>query len=210
MRAIVLFASSALALLTPPPTALSENLALAGSLANDRAANISTRGVPSCLPGPYGVGVNAHSCKNAMGKIPRTTVQTVYGTRGSPRIGIIIPIRYQSDDGRCAITLRLRNIDGAGRDVARSIDVADAAREVIDLCVAPPNLKFGGSSNGFSTLVPSHTYLSNHRCRLYPIGDPSYAMAFIPKPVELRLRHCVVVILTVNREKVTTRISQSP
>lgn len=204
MRAIVLFASSALALLIPPPIALSENLALAGSLGNDRAANSSRLGGAKCLPAIYGANVNSQSCINALGKIPRTTAQSVYGTRGSAGTGIVIPIRYQSDDGGCAITLRVRSSDASGRDVARSIDIADAASDVIDRCVVPPNRKYGGSANGFSA------YLPNHRCRLYPIGDSSCAAALIPKPIERSFCHCVGSILTVNREKVSTINSQSP
>jgi len=165
MRAIILFASCALALLIPQPVLLSENLTLTSSLASDRAANISTRGATTCLPDIYGVGLDAQSCVNAMGKIPRTVLPNVYGTRGFPGIGIMIPIRYQSDDGRCAITLRLRNRDSAGRDVTRSIDVADAAKDVIDRCTVTRNVMSGGSTNGFSTSVPSDTHLFKHRCR---------------------------------------------
>jgi len=171
MRAIILFAPYTLALLIPPPTLLSENLTLTSSLANDRADNVSTRGATTCLPHIYGVGLNARSCINAMGKIPRTVAPNVYGTRGFPGIGIMIPIRYHSDDGLCAITLRLRNRDSAGRDVTRSIDVADAAQDVVNRCTVPRKVKSGGSTNGFSTLVPSNTYLLKHRCRPYFIGD---------------------------------------
>lgn len=171
MRAIILFAPYALALLIPPPTLLSENMTLTSSLANDRAANISTRGATTCLPDIYGVGLNSQSCINAMGKIPRTVLPNVYGTRGFPGIDIMIPIRYQSDDGRCAITLRLRNRDSAGRDVTRSIDVADAAKDVIDRCTVTRKVMSGGSTNGFSTFVPSDTYLFKHRCRACFIGD---------------------------------------
>jgi len=166
-----LFAPYALALLIPPPTLLSENMTLTSSLANDRAANISTRGATTCLPDIYGVGLNSQSCINAMGKIPRTVLPNVYGTRGFPGIDIMIPIRYQSDDGRCAITLRLRNRDSAGRDVTRSIDVADAAKDVIDRCTVTRKVMSGGSTNGFSTFVPSDTYLFKHRCRACFIGD---------------------------------------
>lgn len=151
MRVIILFASSAVALLIPPPIVLSENLTVASSAADDRAANISVYDTTKCLPKFYGVDLNVQSCMSAVEKIPRTIDQSVYGTRGFPGISIMIPMRYQSDDSLCAITLRLRNRDGTGRDVTRSIDVADAAQAVIKKCAVPSRSKSGGSAHGFST-----------------------------------------------------------
>lgn len=170
MRVLLFFASSALALLLPPPISLSENLTLASSLANGPGANISTRGAISCLPALNGFDLKAQSCINAMRKIPRTTSSDVYGTRGVPATDVTIPIRYQSDDGRCVITLRLRKRDGTGQDVTRSVDVADAAGDIIDRCIIPRNLNYGGSAIGFSTFVPSDTYLDNYCCGVYSNG----------------------------------------
>ena len=104
-----------------------------------------------CLGAVYGVDLNPDSCINAWEKMPRTLIPITYGSRNQ-HLSISFPIRYQSDDGLCVIDLRAKHGDAAARgDVARSIDICDAARLVIDKCMRNPRrTASGGSTWGFS------------------------------------------------------------
>ena len=60
-----------------------------------------------------------------------------------------IPLRYQSDDGWCAVELRARvRATTVRADVATAVEVSDAAERVIEECVVRTSA--GGSVTGFS------------------------------------------------------------
>ena len=105
-----------------------------------------------CRPNFYGVNVPVSSCLNAWAKIPRTGAEIVFGSRGQRGIDVSIPLRYQSDDGGCAVELRARVRGTAVRaDVATAVEVSDAVERVIEECVVRAST--GGSTRGFSRFL---------------------------------------------------------
>ena len=142
---------SALILITAC-SALSNNVAINNST-NRILPNLPSPDHISCLPRNYGVNPNRESCWNAWDKIPRTTSEEMYTSRSratSPSISI--PIRFQSDDGRCVIDIRAKRRDTVVlEDITRGIDVSDAAGGIIVKCMQE-HVRFtsGGSIYGFS------------------------------------------------------------
>lgn len=107
----------------------------------------------SCLPRVYGVNPKKASCVNAWEKIPRTITEDMYTSRSrATTVSITIPIRYQSDDGRCVIDVRAKRRDTVVTgDLSRGIDISDAAGSIIDKCMQPQSrFTSGGSIYGFS------------------------------------------------------------
>ena len=103
----------------------------------------------------YGRDLRFASCENAWSKIPRDNEVHLYGLRSDIAAGahldVGLPIRYLSDDGRCAIDIRARDRAESelfNGDSAKNIEVSDAARMVLDQCV--PKRGVGGSISGFS------------------------------------------------------------
>ena len=73
---------------------------------------------------------------------------------------IVVPIRYLSDDGLCAIDIRPRERDTIPDpgDIARSVDISDVAHAIIEACVVKSAR--GGISSGFSKRFLSSLYVS--------------------------------------------------
>lgn len=128
-------------------------LIINSTLPNDSISNsiLNVTGVEQtkCLPQHYGLELSLGSCRNAQRKIPRTTTAYPYSTRGQAGAGIVIPLRYQSDDGLCVVDVKGRRRDRAVTDVARSLDISDAAEEIIKRCVDGMQMNSGGSTYGF-------------------------------------------------------------
>ena len=151
MRWAIFFVCPALALIVPPSVIIASNLTLDGSSASTSAKNLSAPSPTSCNSAFYGSDPNLESCVDAAAKISRTTSSTIYGTRGQYGIESSLPIRYQSDDGFCVIELRPRKKGSSVRgDVARGVDIYDAAQHVIQKCMINSRYKSGGSTWGFS------------------------------------------------------------
>ena len=111
-----------------------------------------------CRPNFYGVNVPVSSCLNAWAKIPRTSAEIVFGSRGQRDIGVSIPLRYQSDDGWCVVELRARvRATTVRADVATAVEVSDAVDRVIEECVVRSST--GGSTTGFSRFFPLAVFL---------------------------------------------------
>ena len=141
---LLLIVPSILSLLIGPPTTLNST---------NETTNLLIPGVASCIDGTYGIDLNLNSCINAWVKMPRTLTPAAYGTR-SQHLALSFPIRYQSDDGLCVIDLRARHGDAAARgDVARSLDISEAARLIIESCMNPQRRTSGGSLYGFSMSI---------------------------------------------------------
>lgn len=155
MRRLFFLIPFTLSFLLPPPSLLSTNLTVASNASVYSAANVLTYKGTKCLPQIYGFSPNLQSCLNALGKMPRTTSANEYGTRSMHRgqhdSKIPVPIRYQSDDGLCAIDLRPKIRDRTISDVARSIDIVEAAEEIIGRCLKRQGDRSGGMTWGFST-----------------------------------------------------------
>ena len=137
-----------------------------GDLSDADTTNLSDPDRVFCAPRFYGADLRAESCINAWGKMPRTTAQIWYGTLGQ-RADVRIPIRYQSDDGLCVIDLRPRIRDASVRgDGARSIDVSNSAKHILDTCIRFKAQNSGGSVYGFSMLCaptsPCRYFLALH------------------------------------------------
>lgn len=123
------------------------NSSSASNRNNASATSLLATGRVSCLRRIYGYDLNYESCHKAWKKIPRSYISNTYGTRGQD-VEMRVPIRYQSDDGRCVIDIRPTRTSAAVRgDVVRGVDMSNAAIDVLDRCVTK---KEGGSVNGFS------------------------------------------------------------
>lgn len=112
----------------------------------------------------YGLDLKVSSCTNAWNKMPRDNERSTYGLRTADTTGAAgahvdtkLPVRYLSDDGHCTIDIRgRRNSDKDLRagDSATNVEVSEAAKSVIRLCVLPELM--GGYSVDFSSrYVPS-------------------------------------------------------
>lgn len=147
----LVFVPSILGVLIAPSTNLIANQIPAVSSSNNDTASLQTPGAAFCLQSVYGIDVSLDSCINAWVKMPRSLAPTTYGIRGQD-LEAPLPIRYQSDDGLCVIDLRARRGDGAARgDIARGVDISNAARLIIENCMEnPQRRKVGGSIYGFS------------------------------------------------------------
>lgn len=133
-------------------------------------------GKVSCSTRYYGKDLDYESCMNAWRKIPRSPAQDSYGTRGQ-RVQIRLPIRYQSSDGRCVIDIRPARLGAAIKlDLARGVDISDAARNLMQTCVIK---KQGGSVRDFSQYkllaLTISKYESKASCNLSPLRIPSVA-----------------------------------
>lgn len=143
MRGMIVSVTSVAALLLLSSVVFSQNVTIAPSLIAE--------GKVLCNPDVYGLDPQESSCLNAWSKIPRTASETVYGQRGLPGVEVVIPVRYQSDDGLCVVELRPRQQRRTVRgDVTTGIEISDAVRRVIDGCVASPKFRSGGITSDFS------------------------------------------------------------
>ena len=123
------------------------------NLINSTLLNVSLA-EPFCRP-TYGSDVNLASCTNAWRHIPRDSEPQLYGLRteiaAGAHIDVGLPLRYLSDDGLCAIDIRARydnDPDLMIADLAKNIEVSQAAKVVLDRCVR--GRRVGGSISDFS------------------------------------------------------------
>ena len=112
-------------------------------------------GVPTCSKVRYGGSLRPLSCKNALDKIERSSVPKRYGLRSSPAkdsFDYLVPERYLSDDGLCAIDVAIRQMQvsqGRKWDIANGVEISDAAWAVMRQCGMYGD---GGSVDRFSKL----------------------------------------------------------
>ena len=146
------YSFSALILITACSALLTRNVAI-NNFTDRILPNLPNPDHISCLPRVYGVNPNKESCINAWEKIPRTTSEEMYTSRTrATSASISIPIRFQSDDGRCVIDIRSKRRDTLViEDITRGIDISDAAGNIIVKCMQEQSrLTSGGSIYGFS------------------------------------------------------------
>ena len=103
----------------------------------------------NCIPRAYGRDLNRDSCRHAWDKIEQTDTPRTFNSRPSgrgqyPQIPIKsrLPIRYLSDDGLCAIDLRMHS--SSKRDTSTTRAIAAAADLVLRNCVE--RVGWGGNS----------------------------------------------------------------
>lgn len=119
------------------------------------------------------------SCKNALDKIGTSQLPKRYYARRpslAPDIPLMstVPIRYLSDDGICAIDLRLQG--GTTDDISSEMYVTDAAKEVIVACVRG---KAEGGRREVISLnhrmwIQVSAYEPQVDCEPQPVTAPSY------------------------------------
>ena len=145
-------ADNALSFLTSQ--AIARNLPPTVNLINSTFLNVSS-GEPYYCRSNYGVGVLSASCMNAWQQIPRDSEPRLYGLRADfaagAHVDVGLPLRYLSDDGLCAIDIRSKYDNDPElkmADLAKNIEVSQAAKVVLDRCVREQRM--GGSISGFS------------------------------------------------------------
>ena len=151
MQAIAVFSlfTSSIALSLPPSISISQNRT---TLDNAPSANLTARGKPYCSSVHYGRDLSRESCENAWVKIGQSATRRTYLIR--PRStgehvvppDIALPVRYLSDDGNCAIDVKIKS--GSTEDSASGLQIAEQAGEVLDTCLHRADI--GGSITGFS------------------------------------------------------------
>lgn len=167
---ILVFATSVLAFSIPSPTLLSGNITTAGNILDHPAGNFSASSKNiRCSSHNYGTNPSLDSCKNAWAKMPRTEGTNLYTSRSYTGTSTPLPLRWQSDDGLCVIDLRAKLKDHAIRDMARTVDISNAAQYIIDQCIMKSKTRTGGSTYGFSMLYVPVNVLS--RKTLYLLLD---------------------------------------
>ena len=136
--------------LSPPPwVSTSQNRT---TLNNAPSANLTTRSRPHCSGIYYGYDLNKESCENAWAKIDQSATSGTYHTR--PRStgehvdppDVVLPARYLSDDGVCAIDVKIK--PGSTWDVTSGLEIAAQAGKILDSCLHRADI--GGSITGFS------------------------------------------------------------
>lgn len=163
------------------PSSINLSLNSTGAIFQDnQAAAAAARNVSApviCRPKTHGVFPREASCRNAWSKIPRTAVEQVYRTRGQLPPDVVVPIRYQSDDGWCVIEVRPSTMGKAVRgDTTTGIAVSDAAKHVIDICISERPIPSGGTFSGFST-SPALVYILNRSNRIQAMKVTQYSTA---------------------------------
>ena len=135
-----LVSSHCSALLLPIASSLSSNGSSPSSHIDDMLLNSTS--LPSegirCNHQRLGRGLDKRSCWNAWDKMPRSSHQHELYPRHSGRHTEVptlskLPIRYLSDDGLCAIDVRLPV--GSKGDTTTEREIAGAARSVVFECV---------------------------------------------------------------------------
>lgn len=93
-----------------------------------------------CNPRSYGQNLNQDSCRNAWNKIEQSSIPRTFNSRPPGRgpyvqipIKSRLPIRYLSDDGLCAIDLRMQS--SSKRDTCTTSAIAAAADLILRNCV---------------------------------------------------------------------------
>ncbi|KAL8753007.1 MAG: hypothetical protein Q9199_005355, partial [Rusavskia elegans] len=95
----------------------------------------------TCSRVMYGRDLKPASCKNAWDKIERSPVRKRYGVRKTPAkesFDYLLPERYLSDDGLCAIDISIPQAQiAAGRkwDVTTGLQMSDSASAILEQCV---------------------------------------------------------------------------
>ena len=120
-------------------------------------------GQPVCIKEAYGEDIKEHSCWNAWTRIVRSKEPIRYGRRqmgASSDFDYLLPIRYLSDDGFCAIDIahqKWRADQPYGWDISDSLTISDKAKSIIERCAS---FGIGGTVSRFS------------RCKLIIVLSP--------------------------------------
>ncbi|KAM0799912.1 hypothetical protein BDR22DRAFT_853453 [Usnea florida] len=147
---VSIVASSALPSL---PTLISDSLNVPATSHPPAAINTSQQDLnisassydPECST-LYGTILNYASCQDALAKISRATLPLTFGQRGTGNWDVLLPRRYLSDDGYCAIDIKV-DLNGAQKDVSNYLQLTNAAGAILRDCVAPPRPSTGGLVN---------------------------------------------------------------
>ncbi|KAL8852668.1 MAG: hypothetical protein Q9221_002428 [Calogaya cf. arnoldii] len=159
---VLTFSYSASAIDNPPNPQLFQD-----DLHEDPPAFNLTAGGATCSRVKYGNNLQPVSCRNAWDKIERSSVRKRYGARSileRDSFDYLVPERYLSDDGLCAIDVSIpQNMIAQGRrwDVATGLQISDTARKILEQCV---RYHEGGTVNRFSKL-PDPNPENNLTCR---------------------------------------------
>ncbi|KAM0797557.1 hypothetical protein BDR22DRAFT_892189 [Usnea florida] len=111
-----------------------------------------------CNPS-YGRNLNPTSCDNALAKISEVTTPLTFGQRGTGNYDVVLPHRYLSDDGQCAIDIKV-DPNGMQHDVSNDLEITNAASAVRRDCVGS---QYGSLSVGMSRYSPSVECLNDLR-----------------------------------------------
>lgn len=139
--------TSTFALSLPPLDSISQNSNHPIDLPMTPSLNL-TAGRNHCTT-LYGKDLSPVSCENAWDKVSRSTTPQTYRTQwhGKTQLpNIVIPIRFLSDDGLCAIDIT--NTKGRVGDISTGLEISQKARQLLDDCVY--DKRRGGSITGFS------------------------------------------------------------
>ncbi|KAL9128058.1 MAG: hypothetical protein Q9175_007610 [Cornicularia normoerica] len=91
----------------------------------------------------YGRNLDRASCDNALAKISQVTASVTFGERGTGNWNVVLPRRYLSDNGQCAIDVKI-DPKGVQRDVSNYLQITNAAGAVIRNCVGTRLPNTGG------------------------------------------------------------------
>lgn len=153
---VLIFICSVSALSLPPANLISNNSLTYGSppdLRSGRPARVP--GEPYCVKSVYGTDLILPSCDNAWTKIERSTESKRYVRghfAGAQPSDFRVPLRYLSDDGRCAIDVELQKFPETGGrygwDISTGRMISDKAEALLAACVRPKRI--GGTVVKFS------------------------------------------------------------
>lgn len=187
-HSLLLVASLSSALLLPPTNFISSNGSSPLGFPTTPRSNSTSplfNDLIHCNGQLYGSGLNKRSCENAWDKMGRSsTPQQWYPSQ--MRRTTSLPIRYLSDDGLCAIDVKLA---GSSRgDISSELAIAGITESILLQCVEDRS-RVGGRGivpcklRTFSRCVSSSCLRSNGKSReTYTIAEDLCTMACFKKP----------------------------
>ncbi|KAL8712493.1 MAG: hypothetical protein Q9220_003341 [cf. Caloplaca sp. 1 TL-2023] len=137
--------------------------------------------VVTCSAQRYNDIVIKSRCLEALATLPSNPNPRTYGARGQTSFDVVLPQRYLSNDGRCAIDVNNVPRFGMG-DVATDVQVKGAAESIVEKCVIrtgpqrsgePVGGRRGGVGTNGNLVVSVHAYKPSVMCTPGRIPDPS-------------------------------------
>ena len=107
------------------------------------------------------------SCVNAWNKISKNPRPHIWGTRELAVKDYQVPVRFLSDDTRCAFDVNvIRDYKKAPGDVANPLSVSNKAMALMERCAKPEGV--GGTVNDFSMSFSIFTTSRSHSAGAQP------------------------------------------
>lgn len=146
-------------------------------LNDDVHSSNETSAIIRCDGPKWGYDLNKNSCIDAWASIPMDDRMVTYGVRYQGQYEALLPIRYLSFDGQCAIDITHKQ--GVVSDRAKNVDISAAAHVLLEDCVVRTTTRakrsIGGTLMGIGDRgglsVQVRSYSPDVECITEPLFD---------------------------------------